>query len=210
MRTSTFILAASAALVAAQDIKPFIPQCSHKCLQDAASSASTCKIEPLDGKCVCAPATFEKVSGAAVGCVLQACGQEVALGQVLPGVQKYCEAALAGGSGSSSAPPTSAGSTSTAKPTTSVTSGTPTSAGSTSTAKPITSTSAKPTTSTSSPITSVKPTTGMPTTTTRPSGNSTVTPSGKPSSPAVPAGAASASAGFVGLLAAVGLGLFAL
>ncbi|KAL8282477.1 hypothetical protein RB597_009948 [Gaeumannomyces tritici] len=190
MRTSTFILAASAALVAAQDIKPFIPQCSHKCLQDAASSASTCKIEPLDGKCVCAPATFEKVSGAAVGCVLQACGQEVALGQVLPGVQKYCEAALAGGSGSSSAPPTSAGSTSTAKP--------------------ITSTSAKPTTSTSSPITSVKPTTGMPTTTTRPSGNSTVTPSGKPSSPAVPAGAASASAGFVGLLAAVGLGLFAL
>ncbi|KLU81064.1 hypothetical protein MAPG_00159, partial [Magnaporthiopsis poae ATCC 64411] len=80
MKTSTFILAASAALVAAQDIKPFIPVCSHKCLQDAAASASTCKLEPLDGKCICEPATLEKISGAAVSCVIAACGQEVAIG----------------------------------------------------------------------------------------------------------------------------------
>lgn len=200
MKTSTFIIAASAALVAAQDIKPFIPECSQKCLQDAAAKVSTCKLEPLDGKCICEPATFEKISGAAVSCVLAACGQDVAIGQVLPGSKKYCDSVAAGGgsgggsgSSSSSSPPTAPTSAPTSKlpaPTTSSSSKLPT--------------SAAPTTSHSSSASSpAKPTTGSP------AGNGT-TPSGKPSGPPVPAGAASASAGFVGLVAAVGLGILAL
>lgn len=95
------ILLATATLVLAQDITKYVPSCSLKCLQEAVMSATKC--QPLDGKCICDRPNFEAIYNSGTACVLQACGSDTSITQVLPGTYKYCEDVLAAaGSGSSS------------------------------------------------------------------------------------------------------------
>ncbi|KAL8401201.1 hypothetical protein RB596_008119 [Gaeumannomyces avenae] len=90
------ILLAVATLVLAQDITKYVPTCSFKCLQEAVTSATKC--QPLDGKCICDRPNFEAIYNSGNACVLQACGSDTAITQVLPGTYKYCEDVVAGAS----------------------------------------------------------------------------------------------------------------
>ncbi|KAL8372484.1 hypothetical protein RB595_002017 [Gaeumannomyces hyphopodioides] len=102
MKAAIFL--ATATLVLAQDIAKYVPSCSLKCLQDAMTSATKC--QPLDGKCICDRPNFEAIYNSGTACVLQACGSDTSLTQVLPGTYKYCEDVLAGASSSSVVAPT--------------------------------------------------------------------------------------------------------
>ncbi|KND89270.1 hypothetical protein TOPH_05958 [Tolypocladium ophioglossoides CBS 100239] len=88
-----------AALVSAQS-RSEIPSCALPCL-DASVKKNT-KCDTSDFKCICQ--NFSVIQGDATSCVLQACGQDVAINQVLPATQKLCEEVKNGGGQSSSAP----------------------------------------------------------------------------------------------------------
>ncbi|KAK2599093.1 hypothetical protein QQS21_005434 [Conoideocrella luteorostrata] len=80
-----------ALVVAGQTFKD-LPGCSLPCLNDAVKQSTTCAA--TDTACICSK--FDIVQGAAAGCVLRACGQDVALNKVLPDTQKLCQAAGSG------------------------------------------------------------------------------------------------------------------
>ncbi|KAJ0328615.1 hypothetical protein COL5a_004929 [Colletotrichum fioriniae] len=96
-----YALAALAAVVAAQVDPTIIPECARKCLLDATASATSCK--EGDYVCSCEPANKSAIQAAATGCVVGACGADVALNQVLPASDKLCAAASAGSGTSASA-----------------------------------------------------------------------------------------------------------
>ncbi|UNI24716.1 hypothetical protein JDV02_010443 [Purpureocillium takamizusanense] len=98
MKYTAVLSLALAALAAAQS-RSDLPSCSLPCLDDAVAATSSCGKD--DFACICKK--FDKIQGAATGCILKGCGQDVALNQVLPATQKLCKKALAGGSGSSAA-----------------------------------------------------------------------------------------------------------
>ncbi|RDW87053.1 CFEM domain-containing protein [Aspergillus mulundensis] len=84
---SALLLASLTALTSAASIND-IPQCARPCLEDAIKSKTSCAV--TDSNCVCSGDNFSKVQGAATGCVLDACGSDTALNQVLPAAQKIC------------------------------------------------------------------------------------------------------------------------
>ena len=89
---------AMAALANAQSLSE-IPKCAQDCLSQAVKSNTKCS--ETDFTCICE--NFSAIQGSATGCVLQACGQDVALTQVLPATQKLCKEASSGGGSQSSA-----------------------------------------------------------------------------------------------------------
>jgi hypothetical protein len=76
-----FIVAALALAVAAtaQTIDD-VPDCAIPCLEDAVASTTDCAAD--DYPCICS--NFSTVQSAAIGCVLGACGLDVALSTSLP------------------------------------------------------------------------------------------------------------------------------
>ncbi|KAG6026488.1 hypothetical protein E4U19_002577 [Claviceps sp. Clav32 group G5] len=85
-------LLATASLALAQSLSD-LPSCAIPCLNDAIKQTSTCATTDL--ACICKK--FDKIQGAAAGCILGACGKDVALGKVLPVTQQLC--AKQGGTG---------------------------------------------------------------------------------------------------------------
>ncbi|KAK1750377.1 hypothetical protein QBC47DRAFT_120750 [Echria macrotheca] len=84
------LLAAVGAAVAQKTFADYnLPECSIDCLNKAVDSATPCKPNDLD--CFCIADNYRATYDAAVGCVLQKCGQDVAIGQVLPAAAKLCE-----------------------------------------------------------------------------------------------------------------------
>jgi hypothetical protein len=65
---------AMATLSAAQSLAD-LPSCSLTCLNDAVKQSTTCSATDLS--CICQK--FDSIQSAAAGCILSACGQDVAL-----------------------------------------------------------------------------------------------------------------------------------
>ncbi|KAG6010180.1 hypothetical protein E4U21_007657 [Claviceps maximensis] len=72
-----------------------LPLCATRCLDDAIKQVSTCSTTDLG--CICQK--FGAIQGAAAGCVIGACGRDVALTQVLPITQQLCAKTAPGSSG---------------------------------------------------------------------------------------------------------------
>ncbi|GAW18354.1 hypothetical protein ANO14919_078290 [Xylariales sp. No.14919] len=87
MKYSVAALAFAAAAVSAQSLSD-IPQCASSCINDARTQNTDCAAD--DYKCICS--NIQVLSTAATSCVLSACGQDVAINQVLPAVQQFCDA----------------------------------------------------------------------------------------------------------------------
>lgn len=90
---------ALAAAVRAQT-RDDIPECAIPCLDDAIQSETDCAVD--DYPCVCE--NFETIQGVATSCVIEECGPETALNEVLPAVEALCE--NAGSEPTSSSEPT--------------------------------------------------------------------------------------------------------
>ncbi|GJN73946.1 CFEM domain-containing protein [Purpureocillium lilacinum] len=141
----TAVLSLALATLAAAQSRSDLPSCALPCLDDAVKESSSCKTD--DFACICK--NFDKIQGAATGCILKDCGQDVALNKVLPATQELCKKALAGGSGSSAgssaaqtdAPATSEESSNTVAPTATVA---PTTSAAQPTEPPSTTTAANP------------------------------------------------------------------
>ncbi|KAG8169561.1 hypothetical protein KVR01_000306 [Diaporthe batatas] len=96
----TLLAAGLVATVFAQDLSS-IPECARSCLTDAISQDGQC--QATDAACVCG--RIDQLTTLATGCVLSACGQDVALNQVLPAVQTFCtNVGSSSGSSAASAP----------------------------------------------------------------------------------------------------------
>ncbi|KAL3483597.1 hypothetical protein BJX62DRAFT_244751 [Aspergillus germanicus] len=89
MKITTLLAVTLATLGATQTIND-VPKCAIPCLDDAIKSKTSCDVK--DYKCVCKDENFSKVQGAATACVVQKCGSDVALQQVLPATKKLCAA----------------------------------------------------------------------------------------------------------------------
>lgn len=74
MKYTAALAVGLAALASAQDITVF-PECSVPCIMDAISSATPCDTD--DFACVCE--NRNSLAAAATGCVVDACGADVAL-----------------------------------------------------------------------------------------------------------------------------------
>jgi len=157
MKYSAIALAALATTASAQDLSIF-PPCSLTCITDAVGTATNCGA--TDYVCVCA--NIDALTGAATACVIDACGAEVATGQVLPATQQFCAQVEAGGSSSN-------GSTSSGSPTTPPPSSTSTTNGTG------TETEANNSTITTAPTTPVPPFNNATTTTARTTPGQTTT-----------------------------------
>ncbi|KAK7426625.1 hypothetical protein QQZ08_006803 [Neonectria magnoliae] len=105
-----FVALALAAAARAQS-RDDIPKCALDCLDEGIESETSCST--TDYACVCKD--FSKVQTAATSCVIDACGADVAVNDVLPAVQALCKAIESGGGGESSAAKTSAAETSAAE-----------------------------------------------------------------------------------------------
>lgn len=91
-----FAAIALAALARAQT-REDIPECAIPCLDEAIRNNSDCSVD--DTACVCG--AFDAIRGDASSCVIDACGIDTALNEVLPATEALC--ANAGQPGSSSA-----------------------------------------------------------------------------------------------------------
>ncbi|KAI1138421.1 hypothetical protein F5Y05DRAFT_413041 [Hypoxylon sp. FL0543] len=91
-----FAAVALAALVTAQSLSD-IPQCAVPCIDDARKSSTNCASD--DYVCICK--NKDALTAAATGCVISACGADVAATQVLPAVNAFCDAVGSGSGGSS-------------------------------------------------------------------------------------------------------------
>ncbi|KAI0152637.1 hypothetical protein GGR57DRAFT_503500 [Xylariaceae sp. FL1272] len=81
----TVAAVAFAAIVSAQSWSD-IPACATPCIDDAVASTTTCAAD--DYACICA--NEATISPAAEDCVVAACGEEVAEGEVVPAVTAFC------------------------------------------------------------------------------------------------------------------------
>ncbi|EGC47944.1 predicted protein [Histoplasma capsulatum var. duboisii H88] len=68
--------------------KPQIPKCALAC-QDSVERVTDCRRD--DYKCICKPENFDKIVEESGPCVSKHCGTFVALNEVLPAMQKFCE-----------------------------------------------------------------------------------------------------------------------
>ncbi|KAL7936403.1 hypothetical protein V8C35DRAFT_295403 [Trichoderma chlorosporum] len=80
----TLVLATFAAVVYGQSISD-IPPCALPCIESAAE-AQGCGATDV----TCACAHFSAIEGASLECVVDACGDDVAINQVLPAVEALC------------------------------------------------------------------------------------------------------------------------
>ncbi|KAK2031502.1 hypothetical protein LX32DRAFT_726462 [Colletotrichum zoysiae] len=96
MRYSTAIVA-FVGFSAAQTLTD-LPPCSQQCLLKAITDSSQCQVG--NTACLCNPTNFQAIVTAATPCVLQSCGPDAAVNQVIPAATRICEAA--GGSVASS------------------------------------------------------------------------------------------------------------
>lgn len=174
MKYSAVAVAAFVAIASAQDIS-IIPECALPCIDKAALKVCNSK---EDFKCICE--NKESLVGAATTCVIGACGAEVALQEVLPATETFCEEVLAGGD----APASSAAAT-TAAPATSSAAAAPSSS-----AAAVTTSAAA--VESSAAATTLAPSASVP----APSSNGTVSVAPPVSSSPVEAGAA--VAGYIG------------
>ncbi|KAG6017676.1 hypothetical protein E4U54_005326 [Claviceps lovelessii] len=94
MKYTTLTCLSMTRLVLAQSLSD-LPSCATGCLDGAVRQVSTCATSDL----VCICKTFDAIQGAAAGCVLGACGKEVALNKVLPVTQQMCAKTSPGSSG---------------------------------------------------------------------------------------------------------------
>ncbi|KAI1844475.1 hypothetical protein JX265_010030 [Neoarthrinium moseri] len=108
MKSSVAVIALAGA-AAAGSIGDFVPKCAVGCLEDGVKSATPCAVDDLN--CVCIADNYRNTYTAAVSCVLQSCGSDTAVGEVLPGAAHMCEVVLS--STFSSANTVTAGPTST-------------------------------------------------------------------------------------------------
>ncbi|KAK0702498.1 hypothetical protein B0T21DRAFT_257646, partial [Apiosordaria backusii] len=95
MKYFTALLAAAVAGVVAHEghahtLSDYVPECSLKCLSDARKSATTCK-DDTELECFCILENYRAIYDASVACVMVACGQDVAVAEVLPSVISMCE-----------------------------------------------------------------------------------------------------------------------
>ncbi|KAK4100166.1 hypothetical protein N658DRAFT_497628 [Parathielavia hyrcaniae] len=97
MKYTTAILALAAAAAKAQDLSLF-PECSRPCIIDAVGTSTNCAID--DYPCICN--NMDAVKQAATPCVVNACGIDVALNEVLPATEEFCAQVLNPGSSSAS------------------------------------------------------------------------------------------------------------
>ncbi|KAK4108050.1 hypothetical protein N656DRAFT_772083 [Canariomyces notabilis] len=97
-------LLAAAALVSAQNesISDYLPACSIDCLTTAIADATTCT-GTSDLECFCIADNYRAIYDSAVACVLQACGNDVSVGEVLPAAAHMCEVVVARASSTSAA-----------------------------------------------------------------------------------------------------------
>ncbi|KAK4128011.1 CFEM-domain-containing protein [Parathielavia appendiculata] len=182
MKYTTAVLALATA-AKAQDLSVF-PPCAIPCIAQAVSTSTTCFL--LDFACVCR--NMDAVKASATSCVIEKCGADVALNQVLPATEKFCSQVLGPAASSTSS---------------SVSSST-TSSSSTSSAASTSTDASKPNSSSSADSSLAKPTpTGG-------SSNSTSsTASSKPTSSAHTAGAATVHGAVVGTFGMLILGFAA-
>ncbi|KAJ4165458.1 hypothetical protein LMH87_007090 [Akanthomyces muscarius] len=103
MKVATIALVASSTWsVAAQNRADFLPECSLKCLDDATQKVTNCALD--DAVCWCVQKNYEDIYNQGVACVLDACGSDKAIKQVLPGAAKFCAAATASAKAATSTP----------------------------------------------------------------------------------------------------------
>ncbi|KAJ4263006.1 hypothetical protein NW762_006619 [Fusarium torreyae] len=87
----SFAIAALVAAVSAQSLGD-VPKCAIPCLDDAIASKTKC--DKTDLACVCKD--FDSVRSAATSCVIEKCGSDVAINEVLPATEKLCDNPEAG------------------------------------------------------------------------------------------------------------------
>ncbi|PGH06728.1 hypothetical protein GX51_02169 [Blastomyces parvus] len=66
-----------------------IPKCALPC-QEAVERVTTCRKD--DYKCICQRENFEKIATASAPCVYRRCGISVTLSELVPAMNKICEA----------------------------------------------------------------------------------------------------------------------
>nr|UQJ82179.1 secretory protein [Falciphora oryzae] len=94
MKYSTALAAfAAAGLASAQSLED-VPQCARQCLGPAIKETGCSE---TDVGCLCKAENREKIVSSGTGCVLQSCGQETAINEVLPAITRICENSLGGG-----------------------------------------------------------------------------------------------------------------
>jgi hypothetical protein len=75
---ATLLAAAAVANAAAKSLSTYMPDCAVPCLTSAISAATTCK-GPEDLECFCIADNYRAIYDNAVACVLQRCGDDVAI-----------------------------------------------------------------------------------------------------------------------------------
>lgn len=87
MRCFVVLFTAAAAFLvsaAAETINDYLPECAIDCLNTAIGDATTCG-GPDDLECFCIADNYRAIYTSGVGCVLQACGNDVSVGtKILP------------------------------------------------------------------------------------------------------------------------------
>ncbi|UQC90057.1 uncharacterized protein CLUP02_15588 [Colletotrichum lupini] len=100
MKCSYVLLATAGLAVAQQKFTDVVPKCSIECLTKAVKDGTKCSSID-DSACVCEADNYRSIYTVGVNCVLQACGSDVAIGQLLPAAGKFCREVTGG----ASAPP---------------------------------------------------------------------------------------------------------
>ncbi|KAM0323932.1 hypothetical protein ACHAQA_008513 [Verticillium albo-atrum] len=83
---SVYAIAAFAAVVAAQSSG--LPSCAIPCIREATESETDCTFG--DYTCSCEPTNNAAIRAAATSCVIDACGVDVAVGEVIPATEALC------------------------------------------------------------------------------------------------------------------------
>ncbi|KAL3481059.1 hypothetical protein BJX99DRAFT_219584 [Aspergillus californicus] len=87
MKVSAVLALALTSFAASQSIND-VPACARTCITNAISSQTNCGAQ--DFGCICTTDNLNSIQSSATPCVRNSCGQDVALNQVLPAVQKVC------------------------------------------------------------------------------------------------------------------------
>ncbi|KAJ2904429.1 putative cfem domain-containing protein [Zalerion maritima] len=95
MRYSAVVFAAVVGLATAQSPGDYFPECALDCLDSAVSSVTDCTVD--DSSCQCEDANQSAIQTAATSCIIEACGSDVAINEVLPAAAEFCAAVAAGG-----------------------------------------------------------------------------------------------------------------
>ncbi|KAK1445788.1 hypothetical protein CMEL01_10031 [Colletotrichum melonis] len=100
MKCSYVLLATAGLAMAQQKFTDVVPKCSIECLTKAVKDGTKCSSID-DSACICEADNYRSIYTVGVNCVLQACGSDVAIGQLLPAAGKFCREVTGG----ASAPP---------------------------------------------------------------------------------------------------------